>query len=1052
MRLLLAVVVAILLMTSFVHAEEEQWADDTLSFGIALYDTLGYAVGGLDSVAVTIVDPMGRAHIATNKSLLTWVGDSSYTLTNIKIRKRPSSLGTPNQDQDTAYIGFVQKSSICTTATRFGTYQIVINAHSADGLSGGKWTQTVIPFVVGGVESRLSDAGIRYLRDSLFFTVKLFNMLKCSVVGVYSGGGSDSTQMLVNHTSIPSDSTFVGSPVCFYYRSTGYTATGVIRKVKRITNSQDSIWLSVPMAADGRPKAGDSCIIMRTFAPLYRQNILAMDSGGVNVTKWNSTAVATPATAGIPDVNVKNIDNDAASASATVTFPTGTIANTTNITAGTVTTATNVTTVNGLAANTLTASALATDAVQELEAAIYAKEFTTTDTSLRIKLIDGTGANPDTVLTRTGAAASVTSLPDSVQKNIARHVWERASDTTQVANSFGDTLNDIFARIKTNLDSATSKVGIGDNAIGSTELAVSANQEIDSGVWHSRVDTVTPDSSAGKVLYKAKVIKDTTSTRLDVTLSSRGTSNLVVGDNIGVNFSDISGTLDSTEVGEGTYQQIAKRIMQDTTKRIPMKGGSGTDSLRSSVGVPSGMSTLTTSDNIGINLSDVSGTLDSTEIGEGSYQQIAKRILQDTTKRVKFSNDSVVAIDPVRSVTLSGTPNVNVSTITDGAIATADFASGATIPRVTLVDSAHKVGIGDNGINANGLAITAVQELEAAQYAKTFTTSDTSLRIKLIDGTGANPDTVLTRTAAGGSSVDTALLNYYIRKGILGDTSKRIFSGLFSDTSKRVGFKGGSGDSVKVVGNVSTTVDTASLARSVWDNDIVARANRTIDEVDTVYNTVICNDTVGGDFLLTLADYRAQIKHKMGVGQTNTTWLTDSVLNQLVREAIVTVNPIMRGYKTSITRVTRFDSSDYPIDSLVGISSVVWHKDDTARSIPYLAKEKWATLATQNTYGGDDPYLERPQVYDYTDAVISFFPVPTSEDTIQINGWAKIPNITVISAVSQIPQKYRVAVLKYASFLVARAKQHPLIQTFLDEYHESVAFLMAGNNAQTPSK
>jgi hypothetical protein len=53
--------------------------------------------------------------------------------------------------------------------------------------------------------------------------------------------------------------------------------------------------------------------------------------------------VSTPATAGILDVNVKNIDNDAASASGTVTFPNATLASTANITAGTITTVTNLT-------------------------------------------------------------------------------------------------------------------------------------------------------------------------------------------------------------------------------------------------------------------------------------------------------------------------------------------------------------------------------------------------------------------------------------------------------------------------------------------------------------------------------------------------------------------------------------------------------------------------------------------------------------------------------------------------------------------------------------
>lgn len=51
------------------------------------------------------------------------------------------------------------------------------------------------------------------------------------------------------------------------------------------------------------------------------------------------------------------------------TFPSGTVANTTNITAGTVTTATNVTTVNGLAASIITAGSIATDAIGSAEIA-----------------------------------------------------------------------------------------------------------------------------------------------------------------------------------------------------------------------------------------------------------------------------------------------------------------------------------------------------------------------------------------------------------------------------------------------------------------------------------------------------------------------------------------------------------------------------------------------------------------------------------------------------------------------------------------------------------
>jgi hypothetical protein len=65
----------------------------------------------------------------------------------------------------------------------------------------------------------------------------------------------------------------------------------------------------------------------------------------------------------LPAVNATQIGGQTASASGTVTFPNATLASTTNITAGTITTATNVTTVNGLAANVITAASIATDAI-----------------------------------------------------------------------------------------------------------------------------------------------------------------------------------------------------------------------------------------------------------------------------------------------------------------------------------------------------------------------------------------------------------------------------------------------------------------------------------------------------------------------------------------------------------------------------------------------------------------------------------------------------------------------------------------------------------------
>lgn len=73
-----------------------------------------------------------------------------------------------------------------------------------------------------------------------------------------------------------------------------------------------------------------------TAVDLSGTTISGLDNASsVNVTKWAGTTVAVPATAGIPEVNIKNINNQAATAAAGVTFP-ALIASTTNITAGTI--------------------------------------------------------------------------------------------------------------------------------------------------------------------------------------------------------------------------------------------------------------------------------------------------------------------------------------------------------------------------------------------------------------------------------------------------------------------------------------------------------------------------------------------------------------------------------------------------------------------------------------------------------------------------------------------------------------------------------------------
>lgn len=90
-----------------------------------------------------------------------------------------------------------------------------------------------------------------------------------------------------------------------------------------------------------------------------------------NVTQWNSTNVAVPAVAGVPKVDVTHVSGDQGAADNIEAFYDGNGYNASTSSIGTVATATNVTTVNGIAANVVNASALATDAVTEIVAGVW---------------------------------------------------------------------------------------------------------------------------------------------------------------------------------------------------------------------------------------------------------------------------------------------------------------------------------------------------------------------------------------------------------------------------------------------------------------------------------------------------------------------------------------------------------------------------------------------------------------------------------------------------------------------------------------------------------
>lgn len=233
----------------------------------------------------------------------------------------------------TGATALVAKNSGGATHMQDGVYYAVLDATDTNTLGPLK----IFVHMAGALVCTLECAVIQAQEyDRLFTTLGHLHM------GILSYGTAQSatgTGVVLAASEAYADDVLIGVTAVVYGSTQGY---GQARQVTDNALTGDSITVD----AFGVTPSGTISYILFATPP-------AVASGT------------------LPAVNVTQIAGQTASASGTVTFPSGTLASTTNITAGTITTVTNVTTVNGLAANVITASALATDAREEIADAVW---------------------------------------------------------------------------------------------------------------------------------------------------------------------------------------------------------------------------------------------------------------------------------------------------------------------------------------------------------------------------------------------------------------------------------------------------------------------------------------------------------------------------------------------------------------------------------------------------------------------------------------------------------------------------------------------------------
>lgn len=210
------------------------------------------------------------------------------------------------------------------------------------------------------------------------------------------------------------------------------------------------------------------------------------------------------------------------------------------------------------------------------------------------------------------------------------------------------------------------------------------------------------------------------------------------------------------------------------------------------------------------------------------------------------------------------------------------------------------------------------------------------------------------------------------------------------------------------------------------------------------------------DFMYSMQEYRWQIRRNLGIDITNTAYISDSSLNQFVRYSIVSMNPLMRAYKTIDSFTTTYGETRYPLDtfvtdSIVGIIDVIWNSKDSIKSLVYMPKDQWYQLEVRHTLGKTG-YELRPSYYDYIDNYLFVYPAPSvTGDTIVITAWSKIEDISTSDStkgLDDIPQPYRTVILNYATYKIAQAKQHPMTELFKQDYLESLKFVNEALNGR----
>ena len=208
---------------------------------------------------------------------------------------------------------------------------------------------------------------------------------------------------------------------------------------------------------------------------------------------------------------------------------------------------------------------------------------------------------------------------------------------------------------------------------------------------------------------------------------------------------------------------------------------------------------------------------------------------------------------------------------------------------------------------------------------------------------------------------------------------------------------------------------------------------------------VLCCSTQAAGLFDDFTSVNAQVRAKLGLAATDTVTISDTVIHQFAREALLTINVNFQGTVKRDTLYPSYYQNTYELDSLTAeVITVWWQKADSFKSLIYLPKNQWYEQKVK-LLKGKEGFEVRPSFYDVeiidsATVLLVLFPTPVIilDSTFIVSYVSFTPDIGTTTSLSDLRRGLKVAVANYTAYLCALHLSSPKAEMLYRDFMFSI--------------